>query len=229
MLDWTQLGKDPNGHEPARRVSAFLKQISRGYEGDRPKLVCEACRGKRVLDIGAGEHSTDYFNEAWEHAIYKKFASQIVAVEIDAELCAFYNEKGFDFRCVDATSPVDLGERFDFIYCGDVIEHVENAVALVKFISRHLTPGATCMVVTPNPMNARFRNVAKANGDFFFISNLEHVSWVGPTHMLEILRRSGEPLELEAVLIPQFAYRAAARLGGTIEEYFEEFVFVLRK
>ena len=229
MLDRTLLGKDPNGREATKQVSAFLKRISRSYDGDKPKLISVACRGKRVLDIGAGEHSTDYFNEDWEHAIYKKFASRIVAVEIDPELCAFYNEKGFDFRCVDATSQFDLGERFDFIYCGDVIEHVENPVALVRFISRHLAPGASCMIVTPNPMHARFRNAAKARGDFFFISNLEHVSWVGPTHMLEILRRSEEALELEAILIPEFAYRAAAQLRGTIEEYFEDFIFVLRK
>lgn len=228
MLDWTKATKDPNDPKASREASNFLTSITKRYDGNKPGYVASLCAGKEMMDIGAGEHDLNYFNEKWEHAIYKKAASKIVAIEIDKNLCEFYNEKGFDFRCIDATSNVDIGDKFDFIYCGDVIEHVENTIALIQFAARHMRPNSLCVITTPNPYFDRFKNVAKANKDLYFIPNLEHISWITPSHMMEIIRRSNSHLEFESILIPEYAYQDMLRLGGTIESYFEEYIYLLR-
>ena len=62
------------------------------------------------------------------------------------ELREHYNAKGFDFRHVDATSDVDLGDRFDRVFIGDVIEHVNDPVALLNFAKRHLQPNGRILV-----------------------------------------------------------------------------------
>ena len=229
MFDWTKVSANPGNVEACRQVSGFLRSITRTFDGNKPAFVKASCTGKRMMDVGAGEHDISYHNEEWEHAIYKAAASNIVAIEIDPILCDYYNEKGFDFRCVDATSEIDLEDRFDFVYCGDVIEHVDNPVALMRFIGRHMEIDARCVVTTPNPAFTGFRSIAKAKSDLFFISNLQHISWVVPTHMLEILRRANIGLEFEHILVPESANNNLMHLGGKLEEYFGEFIYVLKK
>lgn len=229
MLDWTEISADPGNVQACQKVSSFLQGITRTFDGNKPGFVSSCCAGRRMMDIGAGEHDVAYHNESWEHAIYKRSASSIVAIEIDPGLCDHFNKLGYDFRCVDATSDTDIGERFDFVYCGDVIEHVDNAVALLRFIGRHLQAGGRCVITTPNPAYVGYRNIAKAKSDLFFISNLQHVSWIVPTHLLEILRRAACGLTFELILVPDQAYQNHRQLGGTLEEYFGEFVYVLRK
>lgn len=228
-MDWTKVSSDPNDANATNQISNHLTNLTKLFDGDKPNYVSTLCVGKNVLDIGAGEHDVNYFNEKWEHAIYKKFASKITAIEIDEDLCKFYNDKGFDFRCVDATSDIDIGEKFDFIYCGDVIEHVDNAVALMKFIGRHLESAGSCVITTPNPVFRKFRDICKGRGELYFSSNLQHVSWIVPTHMMEILRRASGNLYLESILIPNYAYNSLSKSGGTIEEYFEDFLYVVKK
>jgi SAM-dependent methyltransferase len=228
-MDWTQISKDPNNDNACSAVSNYLREITRRYDGGKSNYVSASCLGKKMLDIGAGEHDPAYFNVNWEHAIYKKSALGIVAIEIEKDLCDFYNEKGFDFRCLDATSDVDMGEKFDFVYCGDVIEHVENPVALIKFAARHMMVGALCIISTPNPTFVGYHNACKARGDLYFIANLQHTSWITPTNMLEIIRRTGLGLTFDQILIPEHAYQAMVRYGGVIEKYFDEYVYILRK
>lgn len=229
MINWTEISKDPNDGIASRLVSNFLTEITKLYNGNKTELISGLALGKEMLDIGAGQHSLNYFNEKWEHAIYKKHAAKIVAIEISNELCDFYNEKGFDFRCIDATSDITLDEQFDFVYCGDVIEHVENPVKLIKFAARHMKPGALCLITTPNPCYERFKNIAKSLNSLYFISNLEHVAWIVPTHMLEITRRSNSGLSFEAIVLPEYAYQDAVRLGSTIESFFEDYIYILKK
>ncbi|HEX5688678.1 MAG TPA: methyltransferase domain-containing protein, partial [Roseiflexaceae bacterium] len=108
----------------------------------RIEMILAFCSGQDVLDIGAGEHDPSYYSEeGWEHGRIRGVARRAVAAEINPALCDHYNAKGFDFRCVDATSDTDLGERFDRVFMGDVIEHVNDPVALLGFARRHLKPG----------------------------------------------------------------------------------------
>ncbi len=229
MTNWKNVSKDPNNEIAMRNVSDYLTSITKILSGNKTNYIANLCTKKSMLDIGAGEHDIKYFNENWEHAIYKSHAQSTVAIEIDQDLCDFYNSKGFDFRCIDATSEIYLGQKFDVIYCGDVIEHVENSVNLLKFIDRHLNSNGLCVITTPNPYFEKFKNIAKAKSDVYFISNLEHIAWIVPTHMLEILRRTGTDLVFDSILIPDYAQENLIKLGGNIESYFDEFIYIVRK
>jgi 2-polyprenyl-3-methyl-5-hydroxy-6-metoxy-1,4-benzoquinol methylase len=66
-------------------------------------------------------------------------------LDILAPLVEELRGRGFNVRCVDATSDADLGERFEIVFAGDVIEHVDNAVALLRFAGRHLARAAGSM------------------------------------------------------------------------------------
>jgi SAM-dependent methyltransferase len=113
------------------------------------------------------------------------------------------NQRGFDVRCVDATSEADLGERFDLVFIGDVIEHVDNPSALLRFAKRHQAPGGRNLAATPNPFSRKFFRQFRREG--VMVVNLDHLAWFTPTQAFELARRNGLALT---------AYHLVKPMGG---------------
>ncbi|MBL8480432.1 MAG: methyltransferase domain-containing protein, partial [Sterolibacteriaceae bacterium] len=157
-LDWTTVSDDPNNREAKAAVRTWLKTAQTVHTGnDLLGHIEGLVRGKRVLDIGVVSHSARYFDlPDWRHGRIHRAAAYCVGIDILEPLVADLNTRGFNVRCVDATSEADLGERFDLVFIGDVVEHVDNAVLLLKFAARHLAPGGRLFVTTPNPFSRKF-------------------------------------------------------------------------
>lgn len=219
MFDWTRYTQDPSDTETGRKLQVFLKSILSFYNGRRNDFLRDYFRGARVMDIGAGEHTVSVYKEdRWEHGIIAKSADYAVGIEINKALCEHYNQKGFHFRCVDATSATDLGERFDRVFIGDVIEHVDNPVALLAFAKRHLADGrGSILVSTPNPfcLSCIFGRSRKGYKPFY-IANFEHVSWVTPTNANELARRAG--LTLTKIYFPNSSFLPVKKSLKTLTE-----------
>lgn len=238
MRDWRETTKDPNDRAAVKRMDDFLRAITRVEETSRQEMLLDFCRGQDVLDIGAAGHVAGDAGGGWEHGLIAKAARHAVAAELNRANCEHYNKLGFDFRCVDATSESDLGERFDRVFAGDVIEHVNDPVALLKFAKRHLKPGGRILMTTPNPFSPRFRQHRRARGTRYVMANLEHTRWISASNMHELALRAG--LELIALRWPLlkkpkqgFSRNAAIaakkiRLAvAPLEEVFNEYAFEL--
>lgn len=198
MYDWRALTSDPNDRDALKRMDAFLRSITRVEEISRREMLAEFARDKDFLDIGAAGHKRNL--ETWEHGLMAKAATRAVGADISKENCDFYNGKGFDFRCVDATSEVDLGERFDRVFMGDVIEHVNDPVALLTFAKRHLRADGRVLVTTPNPFATVVRTKRARRRTHYVMANLEHTCWISASTMHELTLRAG--LEIVAVRWP---------------------------
>ena len=232
-LDWTTVSDDPNSAAAKAAVRDWLahaRRIHLDYDvlGYAETLV----RGKRVLDIGVVSHSARYFDQAgWRHGRISRAASYCLGLDILAPLVEELRQRGFNVRCVDATSEADLGERFEIVFAGDVIEHVDNAVALLRFGGRHLAPGGRLYVTTPNPFSRKFYRQFRREG--VMVTNLDHVAWISPTMALEIGRRAGLRLEAYHLAKPYAGLnRALHRLlwRFTPAEYaFPEFVYEFQR
>ena len=194
-LDWTSVSDDPNSAAAKAAVREWLAQARRLHlDCDVLGLAETLVRGKRVLDIGVVSHSARYFDQAgWRHGRIARAASYCLGLDILAPLVEELRGRGFNVRCVDATSDADLGERFEIVFAGDVIEHVDNAVALLRFSGRHLVPGGRLYVTTPNPFSRKFFRQFRREG--VMVTNLDHVAWISPTMALELGRRAGVRLE----------------------------------
>lgn len=190
-FDWTSYSDDPNNDKARADILPWiLSRRTVHLDLDLLDYVCERTRGKCVLDIGVVSHSAHYFDdEGWRHGRIRKVAAQCVGVDILEPLVQQLNERGFDVRVVDATSDADLGERFEIVFVGDTVEHVDNPVALLRFAGRHLGPGGRVLVTTPNPFSRKFFRRFRRNGTP--IVNLDHCAWFTPTTALEIGRRAG--------------------------------------
>ncbi len=190
-FDWTEYSDDPNNKQALAEVLPWLLGIRQvNLKMTLLDYVCNRTRGKRVLDIGVVSHSALYFeDEGWRHRRIRDVASRCVGVDIIEPLVNELNRRGFDVRCVDATSDADLGERFEIVFLGDVVEHVDNPVALLRFAGRHLAPNGRILISTPNPFSRKFYRRFRKHGTP--IVNLDHCAWFTPTTALELARRAG--------------------------------------
>ena len=190
-FDWTVVSDDPNNRGAKAVVRQWLESARR-VRGDIDLLsyIESFARGKRVLDIGVVSHSARYLDlPDWRHGRISRAARYCVGIDILEPLVDELNQRGFNVRCMDATSEADLGERFDFVFIGDVIEHVDNAVKLLRFAARHLTSEGRLYVTTPNPFSRKFFRQFRRDG--VMVVNLDHVSWITPTQAMELARRAG--------------------------------------
>ncbi|HUJ78794.1 MAG TPA: class I SAM-dependent methyltransferase [Nitrospiria bacterium] len=193
MIDWTTFTNDPNDPTTQSRVLEEIRRIQLVHcDTDLVGYVERVAAGKRMLDIGMADPS-HFLGDAWRHHRFTMVASYCLGIDINKRLVEGALQRGYNVREVDATSEIDLGVRFDLVFNGDVIEHVDNPIRLMKFSARHLAPGGRILVSTPNPFSHKFyRKFRRAKTA---IVNLDHVAWFTPTMANEIARRSGLRLE----------------------------------
>lgn len=227
--DWTQLSDDPNNRDAQRAVQRYLESV-RQVHTDRGLLefIEQRVAQRSVLDIGVVSHSARYFDQPdWRHGRIARRASRCVGIDILAPLVAELNQRGFQVLCVDATSNEDIGERFELVFIGDVLEHVDNTVALLRFAARHLAPGGRVYATTPNPFSRKFWRRFRRDGTA--IVNLDHLCWITPTQAMEIGRRAGLALSgyhlikrfsPASLLLKRLAWRFAP-----LEYSFPDFVY----
>jgi SAM-dependent methyltransferase len=151
MIDWTAISDNPVSPEVLSSVRSELLSRRRSMAGSM-NFLREFVSGQRVLDIGVVEHDVSHMDSPnWKHRYIQHWAISVLGIDIIPEAVALLNARGFNVRVVDATSQQDLGERFDRVVIGDVIEHVNRPVELLSFAARHLTPEGRIFVSTPNP------------------------------------------------------------------------------
>lgn len=190
---WTSLTKNPVSLEAQSLVRRQLSDRYKGSVYNLPAFWEQVISEKSLLDIGVVEHSLEFsVRQGWRHGHFARLASRIVGIDILAEEVDQLRCRGYDVRVCDATSDDDLDERFDVIYIGDVIEHVNDPVRLVQFAARHLAANGRIYVSTPCPF--WWRNIQLMISTHTFIGNVDHVRWVVPVNALEIGHRSGVPL-----------------------------------
>lgn len=188
MIDWTKLSTDPNDAETVKKVHDFLNKIRIIRRKEYSDWLLENVKDRTVLDIGAIEHNLEYARlPHWKHRKLIEHARKVVGVDILEEYAEVLNKEGFDIRVCDATSDKFLGEKFDVVILGDVIEHVANPVKLVEFAIRHVNDNGEVIIKTPNPY---YTGSIKKNLKGKPFVNLEHMSWITPTMMMEIARRA---------------------------------------
>lgn len=127
-------------------------------------------RGRRALDLGcvSGEKKG-----LWLHAELASVAS-VVGLDLNAAKVQRANEKwGTDVRVGDAQS-FDLGETFDVIHAGELIEHLDNPGGMLSSAAKHLEPGGLLVLTTPNPF--AFSNFVYRIGGKPKV-NREHTCW----------------------------------------------------
>jgi len=228
-VDWTQISDDPNNASAKRAVRDYLLAVRQVHtDVDLLQFIESLVKDRSVLDIGVVSHSARYFDQPdWRHGRIAALARRCVGVDVIEALVSELNARGFNVVCVDATSEHDLGERFEIVFIGDVLEHVNDPASLLDFAARHLAPDGRIYATTPNPFSRKFYRRFLRDGTS--IANLDHVAWITPTQALELARRAGRRLAAYH-LVKRYSplQRAVKRLAwrfSPVEWSFPDFVY----
>ncbi len=177
---------------------AHLRTDARYYGDDIPfgdhkiAFVAKYCRDKDVLDLGCVQHDPlSYQSRFWLHKAIAAVAKSVVGADLHEEGVQTLKAKGFHVVAADAQH-FDLGRTFDVIVAGDIIEHLGDLNGFLESCKRHLRPDGRLLVSTPNPWY--WRNTIKAALHTEVYNNPEHVCWICPRTLRQLVARHGMEL-----------------------------------
>ncbi len=111
---------------------------------------------KTVLDVGPAElvgtvNRTK--DQRWLHKRISAVAAKVVGLEINEEQVKILRDMGYDIRWSNAED-FDLGEKFDVVVAGELIEHLSNPGNFLECARRHLGSRGFLLLTTPNRFSA---------------------------------------------------------------------------
>lgn len=111
------------------------------------KQLKDLPEGLRILDAGAGERR---FKPFCDHLRYvsQDFGEYMGGDQSSGLHPADWDNEGLDIVSDISQIPVD-DESFDCILCTEVLEHVPDAVAVIREFSRILKPGGILITTAP--------------------------------------------------------------------------------
>lgn len=152
-------------------------------------FVVKYCKDRDVLDVGCVQHDPQsYRSRFWVHKAVAAVAKSVVGFDLHEEGVRTLQARGFHVVSGDAEC-FDLGRTFDVIVAGDIIEHLGDLNGFLKSCRRHLRPDGRLLVSTPNPWY--WRNTFKAAMHTEVYNNPEHVCWICPRTLRQLVARHG--------------------------------------
>lgn len=108
------------------------------------------CSGEQsMLDVGCND---GYFMRHFEWPFDKYIGVDMFSIEeyLHTNEIAPYTKDGRIKYITGLFEEIDLKQRFDFIFAGEIIEHVENVNHFLENVDRHLADDGWVCFTTPN-------------------------------------------------------------------------------
>jgi len=151
--------------------------------------IAPLIRDRSVLHLGCAAHDATKIegNEPWLHELLDETAATCLGVDLLDEEVARMRAAGYDAACADVQD-MHLGEEFETIVAGELIEHLVDFDGFLRSIDRHLADGGRLVLTTPNAMAVHWTGLRLL--DVPFINN-EHTCWFDRTTLRQLLDRYG--------------------------------------
>lgn len=159
------------------------------FDDHKIAFLVKYCKDKDVLDIGCVQHDPEAYRGCyWVHKAVAAVAKSILGMDLHEEGVRVLRAQGYNVVAGNAEA-FDLGRTFDVIVAGDIIEHLGDLNGFLQSCKRHLRPGGRLLVSTPNPWY--WRNIVKAALHTEVNNNPEHVCWICPRTLRQLVARHG--------------------------------------
>lgn len=142
-------------------ISRMMHPIPDTTVVEREKWIADRVKGKRVLDIGA----SGYLGE-----LVKKVAHQTSVDRTNANYC------------IDVEKDNLPDGEYDYILCGEIIEHLSNPGIFLDKLKKYKCP---IIISVPNAFGNNRGRIGIEN------VNKEHVAWYSYHTLLTLIERHG--------------------------------------
>lgn len=152
-------------------------------------------RGKVVLDVGPAELIGTTHRHKEQESIHKRIvavAQKVIGLEKNGDQVRSLRELGYNILEGDAEA-FELGERFEVIVAGELIEHLSNPGAFLECARRHLKTDGVLVLTTPNRFSgAVFLSALRHNVIPSYDKPIaKHVAYYDENCLQDLLRRHG--------------------------------------
>jgi 2-polyprenyl-3-methyl-5-hydroxy-6-metoxy-1,4-benzoquinol methylase len=113
---------------------------------ERYDAVRALVAGPSILDVGCASR---WGRDDWLHGLLAADTSDLVGIDLNAKVVDQIKAAGYEAAVADARQ-FDLGRRFDVVFAGELIEHLDNVQGFLVSARRHLRPGGRLVLTTPN-------------------------------------------------------------------------------
>ena len=153
---------------------------------DRMEIIAPLVRGHRTLDLGVvdsrrgRQETAKRLEEKSASLLFRRICEinpDTVGIDVDKGGVDILRQQGFNARIADVMT-MDLGQRYDVVIAGELIEHLANPGLFLCNMAKHLTPEGTLVITTPNPFY--FGHVWKIWRYGRPRVHEEHVCWFDP-------------------------------------------------
>ena len=128
-------------------------------------------KGKKVLHVGCVQHDWQKSaKDTWIHGYIVEHSREAIGIDILEDHLRELAKQGYRVECQNAES-FDLKTKFDIIFAGEIIEHLENLDGFLESCKRHIEPDSKLIITTPNSF-----------GIIYFIARLFRLKFVNPEH-----------------------------------------------
>ena len=129
-------------HKTAQYTGKLDSKLRRAKR--RIRILRRHTRGRRFLDVGC---NAGFATEAARRLGFDALGLDIDPASIDVARRLFPRAR---FEVADLAAPADEGERYDAIYCSEVVEHLPRPLAFLSALRKCLRPGGRALLTTPD-------------------------------------------------------------------------------
>ena len=154
---------------------------------DKLDWIVPLVRGRKVLDLGCVRHTLDETKKThWLHGIIRAEASSVLGVDYLQDAVDKLHERGYNVVCANVET-MELGDVFEVIVAGDLIEHLNNFGLFLERVRAHLAEDGIAVITTPNPVNLLRYISVLVRGEAG--ANPEHTCWFTEQVLRQLVAR----------------------------------------
>ena len=154
----------------------------------RMKYFKEYIEGSTVLHIGCINHDwRESLKEEWMHDYIVQNSKEVLGIDILEDDIKELRKMGYDIIYANAED-FELNKKFDIIFAGELIEHLNNLKGFLESCKRHMSNDSLLLISTPNCFGIR-HNISNLLGTTFV--NTEHRYWFDYWTLRQLLEYNG--------------------------------------
>ena len=138
----------------AERVMSESALPFKDSVANRMDVIAPLVRGRKTLDLGVVDSRTQKDDTAARltvkgatslHAAIREINPEVLGVDVDREGIDILSGQDFNVRVADVLT-MQLGEEFETIIAGDIIEHLDNAGLFLRNVAEHITGDGVLLI-----------------------------------------------------------------------------------